>query len=29
MGLDVGYGFGLTEDSDDRVIKTILELEFP
>ncbi len=28
MNLDVGYGFGLTEDSDDRVIKTILEFEF-
>jgi len=29
MGLDIGYGFGLTRASDDRVIKAILELEFP
>ncbi len=29
MGLDIGYGFGLTQASDDRVIKAILELEFP
>ena len=28
VNLDVGYGFGLTEDSDGQVIKTILELEF-
>jgi hypothetical protein len=26
MGLEVGYGFGLTNDSDDQVIKVILEL---
>ncbi|MBI3810587.1 MAG: hypothetical protein HY283_00030 [Nitrospirae bacterium] len=26
---DLGYGFGLTQASDDRVIKAILELEFP
>jgi len=29
LGLDIGYGFGLTQASDDRVIKAILELEFP
>jgi len=28
VGLDVGYGFGLTDDSDDQVLKVILELEF-
>jgi hypothetical protein len=27
-GLDVGYGFGLTKDSDDQVVKLIWELEF-
>jgi hypothetical protein len=29
VSIDIGYGFGLTHASDDRVIKTILELEFP
>jgi len=26
---DLGYGFGLTKASDDRVVKAIVELEFP
>ncbi|MBI3596259.1 MAG: hypothetical protein HY203_03790 [Nitrospirae bacterium] len=28
VGLDIGYGFGLTKASDDQVIKAILEFEF-